>query len=79
MLNSARHIGMFLAGGPVGESVRNRDFSNLKRRLDQEKIVTPISGSHGHPAGGETRIFSYAGRGSPFLAGIGIARMMKND
>ena len=62
----------------MGEGVGNRVISNFKRRLDLEKRFTPISGSHGHP-GGENRIFSYAGRESPFLAGIGTARVMKND
>ena len=65
MLKSARHIGFFLAGGPVGEGVGvgNGVSSNLKRRLDHEKRFTPISGSHGHP-GDENRLFSYAGRES---------------
>ena len=62
----------------MGEGVGNSVFANLERRLDHEKRYTPISGSHGHPEG-ENRHFSYASRESCFLAGIGIARMMKND
>ena len=54
----ARQIGFFVAGGPVGESVGDRDFQTSKGGLTMKKIVSPISGSHGHPRG-ENRGFSY--------------------
>ena len=62
----------------MGGSVGNRVFSNPKSRVDLEKMVTLISGSHGH-YGGKKSTFSYAGRKSPFPAKIGIAWRMKND
>ena len=52
-----RHVGFFLADGPVGESVGNRVVLNPKSRVDLEKMFTSISISHGHYGVGNSNSF----------------------